>query len=386
MKKMLAMFTIMSLMLVSNTAFAQEDYELLVIFGSDPAETNIPNGEAELDVFVGDEITFTRKVVSIGMDTFIWDWDWVPEVLDCEPLPEFDSPDLVCTAIAEGESSVSYEVNATMDDQSTRVATSKIIYVTVHGDLPAVSDYHGHTNQTAIEHLYENEIVEGYPDGTFKPDNALTRAELMKILVLGAGYDPSEEEYNNCFPDVGDEWFARYVCFAYDNGWVEGYPDNEFKPGENVLKVEAVKMLLEIFNVTLIESTTIPYDDLVLDGWFLSYILTAYEMGLLEEEGLIYNPGNDITRAQVSENIYRLLMDEQERFDIAAEKTMCDFYYFGDNDIITTPLEEANPMLADNLEANGFNLDEEGAFDAITSRYSYTANEFLMDPEGVCEE
>ncbi|MFC1647447.1 S-layer homology domain-containing protein [Patescibacteria group bacterium] len=390
MKKILATLAILGLLLVSNTAFAQE-YELLIVFGSDPAETDIADGEATLNVHVGDEITFTRKIVSIGMDTFTWDWNWDSNILDCLPQPDLDSPDFVCTAIAGGTAPVSITVNATMDDQSQRTVESKLIYVTIHDDLPAVPDYYGHTNHTAIQYLYDNEIVEGYPDGTFKPDNPLTRAELMKILVLGAGFDPDAEVYNGCFPDVEDEWFARYICFALENGWVEGYPRygvnsiyGSFKPDIYVVKVEAIKMLLEVFDVELMEVTTIPYDDLVIEGWYLPYLLTAYEMGLLEEEGRIYNPGNDITRGQVSENIYRLLKDEEGRFYLAYAEMICDIEAAGEQEFIEMTPEEIEPLLIEKLVEHGFNMEIEGAFDALTSRHTYPLDIYLNTPELFC--
>lgn len=247
-------------------------------------------------------------------------------------------------------------------------------------------DFDGHQNEIAIQYLYDNGVVEGYPDGTFKPDNELNRAELMKILVLGAGYDPSAEVYNNCFPDVTDEWFAPYICFAKEKGWVEGYPDGTFAPGVNVNKVEAVKMLLEIFKAEVRSGSDNNYNDTEQGTWYFDYVTTAYDLGLLEEEaGTNYYPDMDIKRGQVSENIYRLLMDEKTRFDASAEKALCDYFYFGENNIITTPIEEVDPMLRENLTNNGFFIDSDETFNAVTSRHSYTGNTFLTDPASVCE-
>lgn len=308
MKKLIALIAMIGLFTTSGIAFAQEDYELLVVFESDPKSIELDHGESYIDVEVDEKFTFTRKVVSIGMDTFTWEWNFDPEFLNCAPMPNIDSPDLECTALDEVLTEVSYTVIATMDDASVRVAESKVIKVQVGEGLPALPDYYGHPNFDAIDYLYANEIVEGYPDGTFKADHYLTRAELMKILVLGADYDPSVEDYNNCFPDVTDEWFAPYVCFAEDMDWVEGYEDGNFKPGEMVLKVEAIKMLLEIFKVNIEPAIENPYVDLPMNEWYTPYILTAQNLGLLEEE-TNYFPGYSITRGQVSENLYRVLMN-----------------------------------------------------------------------------
>lgn len=307
MKKLIAIIAILSMFITTGIAFAQEDYALQVVFESDPKSTEIQN-ETFLLVELGDEISFTRKVVSIGMDTYTSEWNFDPEILDCASTPEIDGSDLECTVIGGGVSDVSYTVTAIMDDESQRTAESKIISVSVGDYVPEFMDYVGHPNQTAIEYLYENGIVAGYPDGTFMADITLTRAELMKILVLGAGYNPMIADYKNCFPDVNDEWFSRYVCFALENEWVEGYPDGEFKPGKYVLKIEAMKMLLEVFDVEVVDSMEAPYEDIHPDAWFSDYIMTAKNMGLLEEDGNLYWPGIGIDRGQISENLYRLLM------------------------------------------------------------------------------
>lgn len=164
-------------------------------------------------------------------------------------------------------------------------------------------------NAEAISYLQSNGIVGGYPDGSFKPNNPLNRAELMKILVEGAGYTPDAETYKNCFPDVTTDWYAPYVCFAEEQGWVEGYPDGTFLPANDVNKVEAIKMMLEAMDVDLEVATAAVYTDVAMGQWFTNYINTAYEWGLLEEEAdSYYYPSHEITRGGVSENLYRLLI------------------------------------------------------------------------------
>lgn len=162
-------------------------------------------------------------------------------------------------------------------------------------------------NADAISYLYEEGIISGYSDGSFKPENSLNRAELLKILVEGKGITPDENEYSNCFPDVTSDWYAKYVCYAKEEGWVEGYPDGTFLPSSYVNKVEAVKMLLEVFDVEADEPSSSPYSDVPTSEWYAKYIVKAQELGLLEESGA-YSPASSITRGGVSENIYRLLI------------------------------------------------------------------------------
>ena len=159
----------------------------------------------------------------------------------------------------------------------------------------------------ALMYLKENHVVGGYTDGSFKPYNPISRAELMKILVEGIGRNPNAESYVGCFPDVTDQWFARYVCFAKVKGWISGYSDGTFKPDAKVSKAEAIKMLLEVFEIDVSNYEGSPYSDVAQKDWFSSYIGTAMALGLLEEDGVFYRPLAEITRGQISENLYRIM-------------------------------------------------------------------------------
>jgi hypothetical protein len=161
-------------------------------------------------------------------------------------------------------------------------------------------------NAVAIDYLKENGIISGYDDGSFKPTQSLNRAELLKILVEGAGYSPSAS-YKDCFPDVNDEWYARYICFAQEKGWISGYPDGSFQPASNVNKAEALKMALEVMGVELVPIQYAPYYDVGVGAWYGKYVFTAYWDGYLEEGGTYYYPSDNITRGGVSEVIYRIL-------------------------------------------------------------------------------
>jgi V8-like Glu-specific endopeptidase len=174
-------------------------------------------------------------------------------------------------------------------------------------------------NAEAINFLKNSGVISGYPDGSFKPLNSLNRAELLKILVEGMGYSPDENIYKNCFPDVKADWYAKYVCFAKEQGWVSGYPDSTFKPGNFVNKAEALKMLLETFEIQTSIPKINPYSDVPKEEWYSKYVHTASNIGLLEETGTHYWPGADITRGQISENIYRLVLTvETERIAFVA--------------------------------------------------------------------
>lgn len=169
-------------------------------------------------------------------------------------------------------------------------------------------DVIGDKNQLAIQDLQERGIISGYPDGTFKPDQTLNRAELIKILVGGTGIQPLLQDYKSCFPDVQFEWFAPYVCYAKNKGWVQGYPDGTFKPGKTVNKVEAIKMLVNSQGYELPTIITgVIFEDVDNTAWYAAFIKVAKEKGLLEETGTKFSPAGDMERGAISENIYRAI-------------------------------------------------------------------------------
>ncbi|MBI4231752.1 S-layer homology domain-containing protein [Candidatus Peregrinibacteria bacterium] len=169
------------------------------------------------------------------------------------------------------------------------------------------SDISGDDHKTAIEFLYEQGVVSGYSDGTFRPTYDLNRAELLKFVAGTKGKDLDVSKYKNCFPDVKEDWYAKYVCYAKSEGWISGYSDGFFKPANKVNKAEAIKIAVNAFGIDLISNVGIPYSDIEEQAWYFFYLTAAYQNNLLEEDGGKYNPGANMSRGQISEVIYRIL-------------------------------------------------------------------------------
>ena len=93
----------------------------------------------------------------------------------------------------------------------------------------------------AIAELKADRVIGGYEDGSFKPSAQINRAELLKIILEARG---ETVDSRRCFPDVQDQWFARYVCTAKTAGIVSGYDDGLFRPEKPVNFVEEFRNLL----------------------------------------------------------------------------------------------------------------------------------------------
>ncbi|MFA6523168.1 MAG: S-layer homology domain-containing protein [Candidatus Peribacteraceae bacterium] len=178
----------------------------------------------------------------------------------------------------------------------------------ISASAATLSDIAG-KNQTAIQYLSDKGVIAGYSDGTFKPQATVNRAELAKILVTANGATPTVGDYNNCFSDVTTEWFAPYVCYAKEQGWVSGYSDGTFRPSNPVNTAEAIKMILNAqgIDTSSSASSTASYSDVDSSAWYASYVNTASAKGLLQTTSGKLGVSGNMTRGLVAESIYRSL-------------------------------------------------------------------------------
>ncbi|MDH7563252.1 MAG: S-layer homology domain-containing protein, partial [Caldisericota bacterium] len=95
-----------------------------------------------------------------------------------------------------------------------------------------------------IMKLVEEGVINGYPDGTFKPEFPVTRAEFAKMVLLSLGYS-KESPPTPSFPDLDPtEWYYGYVEGAVKHGLVKGYPDGTFKPQGNITIAEILTVIV----------------------------------------------------------------------------------------------------------------------------------------------
>ncbi|MFC1615515.1 S-layer homology domain-containing protein [Patescibacteria group bacterium] len=176
-----------------------------------------------------------------------------------------------------------------------------------------------HPNSTAINYLKQESIIGGYEDGTFHPDGEITKGELLKILVI-MRENPDPEYYSNCFEDVEDQWHAPYICYAKDQKWINGFEDGTFLPDEPVTRAEALKMIYEAeFEKNISENNFLAdpmIKDIPEDAWYKKYVVFGLKFDLLDlkhlektEDGLnLYLPESNITRKEVAETIFRSII------------------------------------------------------------------------------
>lgn len=183
----------------------------------------------------------------------------------------------------------------------------------------------------ALSYLKDAGVIKGYPDMTFKPDNLITRAEFLKLIMAHAElkntkprtilFDPVPE-----FPDVKpDAWFAKYISEAAKFGVVKGYDNGTFKPLDNVKLSEALKMVYisHAINVPTINIKENPFPDLFIGHWALPYAKFSWEKNvvLIEPDSKLH-PEKNLTRAEAAEILYRVYMVSSKNlapFDLSGE-------------------------------------------------------------------
>ena len=119
-------------------------------------------------------------------------------------------------------------------------------------------DVEEHWAQAAIQRWLERDLVSGYPDGTFRPDSEVTRAEFI-TFVDRAFELPVRQGYTG-FTDVQEgDWYYGHLVAAVQAGIIGGYPDGTFQPGASISRQEAASVLQRLLGLE--ETQVLTFDD-----------------------------------------------------------------------------------------------------------------------------
>ena len=155
------------------------------------------------------------------------------------------------------------------------------------------SDVSDSYTATAVESLRLMGVLDGYGDGTFRPDTVLNRAQFCKMAVYAMDGSGELGRYSTVtiFPDVKpSHWASAYINMAARKGIISGFADGKFKPGQTVTAGQAVTILMR----------GLGYKDEDMGGvWPRSYMAEAQTNGLLKSTG-ITSAYAGLTRAQAA--------------------------------------------------------------------------------------
>ncbi|MBO5008407.1 MAG: S-layer homology domain-containing protein [Clostridia bacterium] len=164
----------------------------------------------------------------------------------------------------------------------------------------------------SIKYLYDNGFVSGYSDGTFRPGNNVTRAELVTMVIDAFGIKASETASE--FADVNSgDWYYADVVNASSNKIISGYPDGTFGPNEYIARQDMCVIISNILDLKGIEagdstSDGVFADNDIMAAYAASSVTKLYNMGIVNGVGdNRFDPCGDVTRAMAAKIIYEVI-------------------------------------------------------------------------------
>ncbi len=177
-------------------------------------------------------------------------------------------------AFMEGSSNKRFEP----ERKITRIEVAKMIYA-LRGKLNMgkgktftdVAD--NFSDRAAIDYVSAMEYMTGFPDGSFRPNDNITRAEVA--VVCNNVYSLTSQDMTNPFKDTNNHWGKKYITIAYKNGAINGYPDNTFKPDNNMTRAEAAALFSRVEKRDLTPLGENRFSDVPTNHWAYRYIMNA---------------------------------------------------------------------------------------------------------------
>jgi hypothetical protein len=157
----------------------------------------------------------------------------------------------------------------------------------------------------SIYNMLDRKLIEGYPDGTFRPQAQISREEAATIIGRALNLDGTERE--TIFPDVSaDSYSSGFISSGYENSIITGFPDGTFKPKQSIERGDAALLLFRAFAFPVYETST--FSDIRKENYFYLAVSTLNSLGITEgyKDGT-YRPDRLISRAEFSVMLSRAL-------------------------------------------------------------------------------
>lgn len=180
-----------------------------------------------------------------------------------------------------------------------------------------------------VKELSARGIVKGYEDKSFKPNNQITRAEFLIMVLRASGNDNFDnnsgflDEYpQSNFKDVKtSDWFHKAVEEGTSNGLIKGYSDNSFHPNSPITRAEATALLNKMIKFKYGEDISLPvrafsdpFSDVKPSDWYYEDVQRIYGYSIIDGDsnGTSFSPNRYLNRAEASKIINKTLNSFQE--------------------------------------------------------------------------
>ena len=252
------------------------------------------------------------------------------------------------------------------------LAFSLVLSVAVPAFAATPSDVVGKKEQSAVEELIALGIINGYQDGTFRPDREISRAELAKIIVVATGNESAANlmaSVKSSFSDVKTtDWANGYINAAAAKGIIQGY-NGKFRPNDNVKFEEVVAILVRALG----------YKESQLSGaWPYNYLLAAQDTkpGSLYA-GLDITPGVNANRGIVAQLVSNTVNSAQVTYG----GLNADVLVYGDK-LVTKLGNATSGILTNSVLDSNKNISVNGSVYATSENFVVTGGKKLSELAG----
>ncbi|MBD2345099.1 fasciclin domain-containing protein [Anabaena subtropica] len=256
--------------------------------------------------------------------------------------------------------------------------------------------------QPFIQALAERNIVAGFPDGTFRPNQAVSRAEFATLIQRAFNQQPVRQLGASGFTDVpANFWASEAIREAYETGFISGYPGNVFRPNQQIPRVQAIVALSNGLNLTATGTASGVINDLYADAsaipdYAVSGVAAATQNNIVVNYPNLrqLNPTTSLTRAEAAALLYQALVRQGQVQPLTSNVTAANYIVGGTG--TTTGGTQGGNIVALAASSNSFStltslLRTAGLTDVLEQPGPYTVfaptNEaFAALPAGTLEQ
>ncbi len=183
-------------------------------------------------------------------------------------------------------------------------------------------DISGHEFEAEIKKLVELGIVKGYPDGTFRPDGLVTRAEIAIMIALAKKAPPMKADVSPFIDLATTHWAFGHILAVNKLGFMKGYPDKSFKPNSNVTRAEMAALLGQAKGLAddaakITSAPSIASDAGQVPSWAVGWVTLGYQLPhrfLTFRKDFAIAPAAQGTRGEVAYGIFKVLNPHKVEF------------------------------------------------------------------------
>ncbi|MDF2388254.1 S-layer homology domain-containing protein [Nostoc ellipsosporum NOK] len=236
-----------------------------------------------------------------------------------------------------------------------------------------------------IQALAERNIITGFPDGTFKPNQSVTRAEFATLIQKAFNQNPVRQLNSSGFRDVpGNYWAADAIREAYETGFLTGYPGDLFQPNQQIPKVQALVALTNGLGLSATDNastvnSTYYTDASAIPDYAVTNVAAATQANLVVNYPNVnqLNPQVSLTRAEAAAILYQALVKQGQLQALGSDSPATSYIVASNADTTQTNNNTNNNIVSLAASSNSFStltslLQTAGLTDVLQQPGPYT--------------